>query len=330
MKRRADNEPDQTQPPAHQDDDTPMPNKQEEQQGDQPDETRTEIAEETQTAEATPTSGETAEATPKSGEKIEDAEGQAEEEDGGKTKAANYRTRRCIRWAQGACHLGESCTFLHSGESGTHFPCRNFLNGYCSRGRLCDFKHEINPSMFPGMLPFHPGVPLKKSSSPCRHYDKGYCCLGMSCGFMHNPRVPGANLPADATTTQCRHFERGFCNMGENCGFAHGDKEGSTKPLLPSTAPSPSNLCRHYERGFCRLGQTCGFQHPGYLPPVVDNRYSIPYMAQPYAVYPAFAPSPLPPRVPSRPRIATELCRHWAKGYCQLDDRCGFLHPATS
>lgn len=30
-------------------------------------------------------------------------------------KPPNYRTRRCMRWAQGNCHLGDSCTFLHSG-----------------------------------------------------------------------------------------------------------------------------------------------------------------------------------------------------------------------
>lgn len=286
-------------------------------------------------------------------------------------KPSNYRTRRCIRWAQGNCHLGEACTFLHSGEVGTHFPCRNFLNGYCPRGRLCDFKHDYSmlpPFGAPPMMPFHPGVvipPLtKKSSAPCRHFEKGYCSLGIACGFQHTPGAAAAtNLPANAKTTQCRHFEKGFCNLGENCGFAHGEKEGSFKP---TTSPhgtqgttATSNICRHYERGFCRLGQTCGFQHPGYVPPGPNgissfdgfqgsrvpytqgpdsNPYVNPY-TQPtasfYQPYSPYATPTLPPRqlissLPGSPRRpGTEVCRHWAKGYCQMDRKCGFLHPAS-
>jgi len=284
-------------------------------------------------------------------------------EPGDKDKPANYRTRRCIRWAQGNCHLGEACTFLHSGEVGTHFPCRNFLNGFCPRGRLCDFKHDITmlPPFGSPMMPFHPGIVIpptlaKKNSAPCRHYEKGYCSLGIACGFAHAPSAPGAaaaaslGLPSNAKTTQCRHFEKGHCNLGENCGFAHGEKEGSLKPAATT---APSNICRHYERGFCRLGQTCGFQHPGYTPPGQNpsydgfaqgrtgvsyppepNPYVNPYQQAP-SFYPPYSPyqtPTLPPRqmaavvAPRRP--GTEVCRHWAKGYCHLNQKCGFLHPA--
>jgi len=295
--------------------------------------------------------------------------GEAGEPGDGKDKPANYRTRRCIRWAQGNCHLGDACTFLHSGEVGTHFPCRNFLNGFCPRGRLCDFKHDyamLPPFGGTPMMPFHPGVvipPLaKKSSAPCRHFEKGYCSLGIACGFQHTPHAPGSvaavgtNLPANAKTTQCRHFEKGFCNLGDNCGFAHGEKEGSLKPAAPATVAPPSNICRHYERGFCRLGQTCGFQHPGYLPPgpptpsfefqprppypqsIENNPYVNPYTVPSPSFYAPYSPYSVPPTLPSRPplpsmpiaprRPGTEICRHWAKGYCHLDRKCGFLHPA--
>lgn len=280
-------------------------------------------------------------------------------------KPPNYRTRRCMRWAQGNCHLGDSCTFLHSGEEGTHFPCRNFLNGYCPRGRLCDFKHDYSllPPFGGSMVPFTGIVQMpsiaKKSSALCRHFEKGYCSLGAACGFQHPP--PGqtagpvtSNLPANAKTTQCRHFVKGFCNLGENCGFAHGEKEGSAKPAVPVVQP-PSNICRHYERGFCRLGQTCGFQHPGFSSPAPQvtqasfaNGFTVAPRAFPatseaagpfasttpfYTSFP-FAPTlPVLPSVPPQlaspppPRRQTEVCRHWAKGYCQLDRHCGFLHP---
>jgi len=307
------------------------------------------------------------------GQQEQPSDGNGEIADGIKEeKPSNYRTRRCIRWAQGNCHLGEACTFLHSGEVGTHFPCRNFLNGYCPRGRLCDFKHDyamLPPFGASPMMPFHPGVvipPTKKSNALCRHFEKGYCSLGIACGFQHAAGAAAtvSNLPANAKTTQCRHFEKGFCNLGDNCGFAHGDKEGSSKPAPPitPTASTPSNICRHYERGFCRLGQTCGFQHPGYVPPgpaavapsydgfpgprpsypqapETVNPYVNPYTQPSPSFYPPYSPyatptlssrqfsSPIPSPSPRRP--GTEICRHWAKGYCQLDRKCGFLHPAS-
>lgn len=84
------------------------------------------------------------------------------------------------------------------GEVGTHFPCRNFLNGFCPRGRLCDFKHDYNNNVMlppfgaPAMMPFHPGVVIpppppmaKKNAAPCRHFEKGYCSLGIACAFQH-------------------------------------------------------------------------------------------------------------------------------------------------
>jgi len=283
---------------------------------------------------------------------------QTQEGTGEDGKPSNYRTRRCMRWAQGNCHLGEACTFLHSGEVGTHFPCRNFLNGFCPRGRLCDFKHDqgvLPPFGATPMMPFHPGVVMpqisKKNAAPCRHFEKGYCSLGIACGFQHATGSAATNLPANAKTTQCRHFEKGFCTLGDGCAFAHGEKEGSLKP---AAASNTSNICRHYERGFCRLGQTCGFQHPGYAPPGLtsmasfdsfqgqrppfaqtDNPYVNPYSQPAPSFYPPFSPystPALPPRqhqMPSTPvarRPGTEVCRHWAKGYCQMDKKCGFLH----
>lgn len=282
-------------------------------------------------------------------------DGNAENGEGKDDKPSNYRTRRCTRWAQGNCHLGEACTFLHSGEVGTHFPCRNFLNGFCPRGRLCDFKHDtaaLPPFGGTPMMPFHPGVvipPVKKNGAPCRHFEKGYCSLGIACSFQHAGAGSSANLPTNAKSTQCRHFEKGFCNLGEGCAFAHGDKEGSLKPVA---AAGTSNTCRHYERGFCRLGQTCGFQHPGYAPPGLTAMAPFPQADNPYvnaysqagasaysqagsSFYPPFSPygaPSLPPRQQFQPtapvvrRPGTEVCRHWAKGFCQMDKKCGFLH----
>jgi hypothetical protein len=105
------------------------------------------------------------------------------------------------------------------------------------------------------------------------------------------------------------------------------------------------------------LGQTCGFQHPGYTPPgptvmapsydgfqgprasyppMPENPYANPYnqpppFYSPYSPYPNPVLTPrqqLPPSGPPTPRRpGTEICRHWAKGHCQMHQKCGFLHP---
>lgn len=91
------------------------------------------------------------------------------------------------------------------------------------------------------------------------------------------------------------------------------------------------NRCRHYAiKGFCQMGDTCSFSHdgtPGDMTPqqflqqggrLKENSYSA-YNSE-VATQPTAAPRPA---VQGRPKI---VCRHFARGFCQLGDRCGFVH----
>jgi hypothetical protein len=78
---------------------------------------------------------------------------------------------------------------------------------------------------------------------------------------------------------------------------------------------TPRSPCRWYNNRFgnsCRFGDRCHFQHT---------------RAQPIAVPPVKKAPPVPP---TKPAADSKICRHWARGFCQLGNACNFIHSDES
>lgn len=123
----------------------------------------------------------------------------------------------------------------------------------------------------------------------------------------------------------CRHWRRGHCRLGELCGFLH------------KGAPGAQNLCRHWAQGGeCRLGMECKFAHDddagaakrkkranlsGALNRAQDSSAPSPGAAVVTASQDGAAAASV-----TIPRSKKKLCRHWARGHCNLGDVCLFAH----
>jgi len=191
-------------------------------------------------------------------------------------------SRRCRHWARGLCNLGAKCTFLHSGVAGVHVPCRHFVRtGSCSRGDLCDFKHELPNYGYAGRftmgypMNFGPGPvmrPFVFASPPPPHLlpqpSLPFWLSGdpLATMAMHipplaavTPQSPRQDMmfaPLSPTTptssSRCRHWEHGSCRLAKACGFLHD----------PSTPQKfRTKECRHWEKGNCRMNENCCFAH---------------------------------------------------------------------
>jgi len=195
-------------------------------------------------------------------------------------------SRRCRHWARGNCKLGAKCTFLHSGVAGVHVPCRHFVRaGSCSRGDLCDFKHELPNYGYAGPFTlgypsnFGPGPvmrPFVYTSPPPSHllpqsaiqavpfWLSGDPLAAMAIHIPplaavtpHSPRQEMMLGPLSPHTTptsssRCRHWENGSCRLAKACGFLHD----------PSTPQKfRTKECRHWEKGNCRMNENCCFAH---------------------------------------------------------------------
>lgn len=212
-------------------------------------------------------------------------------------------SRRCRHWARGLCKLGSNCTFLHSGVAGVHVPCRHFVRtGSCSRGELCDFKHEPHFSYGVGML----DSPVARGSPFAMGFQGPAPVPVMPTGQF--PSAVYASPLLSQSSIQQRIAAVGLANAQAVQAAANYAVMMRlpvvTPPLRPEfLAPSLSNptrsvsstsssRCRHWENGSCRLGKTCGFLHD--------------------------------PSVPQKFR--TKVCRHWEKGNCKLGEGCNFSH----
>eukprot|EP00930_Biecheleria_cincta_P102820 TRINITY_DN9464_c0_g2_i2.p1 TRINITY_DN9464_c0_g2~~TRINITY_DN9464_c0_g2_i2.p1 ORF type:complete len:728 (-),score=117.71 TRINITY_DN9464_c0_g2_i2:50-2152(-) len=91
----------------------------------------------------------------------------------------------------------------------------------------------------------------------------------------------------------CRHFARGYCERGDACGFLHD-------PGLQGSMP-----------GGCGGAGMMGWGADSMKRSLPDNgSWNQPEKKyKPYKVVP---------------------CRHWAKGFCQMGDECGFAHDPAN
>ena len=143
----------------------------------------------------------------------------------------------------------------------------------------------------------------------CHYWAKqGTCAQGDKCGFAHTSK---------SGEQRCRFWARGACGNGDHCGFAHTGKAGDHVE------------CRHYAKGFCKRGVSCNFKHTPWVanwqnpwqhhwflpqaPPVTIDRVTIDRMQH----------------LRTQPK-RDALCRHFAKGYCVLEDACRFTHQTVN
>eukprot|EP00462_Mataza_sp_D1_P022453 CAMPEP_0175145766 /NCGR_PEP_ID=MMETSP0087-20121206/14976_1 /TAXON_ID=136419 /ORGANISM="Unknown Unknown, Strain D1" /LENGTH=318 /DNA_ID=CAMNT_0016430595 /DNA_START=19 /DNA_END=975 /DNA_ORIENTATION=+ len=130
------------------------------------------------------------------------------------------------------------------------------------------------------------------------------------------PRPTGSGKP------RCRHFARGFCQLGKDCKFIHSGQEGDM------------NRCRHWAtKGFCSMADACQFSHSGKPGDLTVEQFveaggnAKLRPAAPPSVYRAPFSNPGGQFMPGRPAATTsDVCRHYARGFCQMGHNCRFLH----
>ncbi|CAK5267589.1 unnamed protein product [Mycena citricolor] len=112
-------------------------------------------------------------------------------------------------------------------------PCKFFLQGACTSGAHCRFKHETDP---------------EPKLQRCLWFPSGNCLKGDACPFSHDLGAASEASENDPRKTQCKFFAAGHCGRGKKCLFLHGD---------------PTNeVCRAFMRGeVCPFGNECRFSH---------------------------------------------------------------------
>eukprot|EP01000_Liburna_glaciale_P001674 NODE_1441_length_619_cov_1329.319298_g1020_i1.p1 GENE.NODE_1441_length_619_cov_1329.319298_g1020_i1~~NODE_1441_length_619_cov_1329.319298_g1020_i1.p1 ORF type:complete len:140 (-),score=38.48 NODE_1441_length_619_cov_1329.319298_g1020_i1:175-594(-) len=127
-----------------------------------------------------------------------------------------------------------------------------------------------------------------------------------------------ASAPVDDTlrgTVLCRHWARGKCEMGDTCSFQH-------PPAMQGSSGGESMkgtvLCRHWAKGGCALGSECNFAHPQAIVHMIPTELPG-QRVQGQAAHNARFMNPA--------GRSQTLCRHWARGHCQMASQCQFAHP---
>jgi hypothetical protein len=199
-------------------------------------------------------------------------------------------SRRCRHWARGLCKLNANCTFLHSGVAGVHVPCRHFARtGSCSRGDLCDFKHETNFGYGPFVVGY-PGSPSNGSLRPTQYIPM----YAPSPHLLPQSAIQRLSTVANLNAA-VNNAAANFAALNIHVRPLGPSRSDVLVPVLTAPmTPTSSSRCRHWESGSCRLGKTCGFLHD--------------------------------PNVPQKYR--TKVCRHWEKGNCRLNESCSFAHSS--
>ncbi len=76
----------------------------------------------------------------------------------------------CTHYYRGMCHKGKlECEFLHTGDVNYIAICQFFVNGQCTNGDNCDFRH-------PPKHLFH---------NECNAFNAGFCGKGKTCKYKH-------------------------------------------------------------------------------------------------------------------------------------------------
>lgn len=118
--------------------------------------------------------------------------------------------------------------------------CKFYLQGNCTRGTSCPFRHELDGSV-PAVMTRTP-TPRSKSAV-CSFYLQGKCNRGSSCIFRHEVSggegarnsaqgmIIGRTYSSSSLSHQsqhhCRYFAKGYCSRGSSCQFLHDEKSGS-------------------------------------------------------------------------------------------------------
>ncbi|XP_059638003.1 zinc finger CCCH domain-containing protein 39 [Cornus florida] len=171
-----------------------------------------------------------------------------------------YKTRMCLKFSEGNCRNGETCTFAHGVEELRQPPsnwqelvsgkdrglgnwnddqriihrmkiCKKFYNGEeCPYGDKCNFLHE-NPSKFKtdmgktqesSAITIGTTGPMMGQSSGSDQPDINMLVSPNSDPF----RINTKQKPAYWKTKICSKWEAtGHCPFMERCHFAHGESE---------------------------------------------------------------------------------------------------------
>jgi len=252
----------------------------------------------------------------------------------GRSCKFRHSIEKCREFAAGSCRRGSSCKFAHGEKDrrsssflgdwrGPDFPpsrregrsvsgearevCREFLRGYCSRGRDCRFSHNDGRSDSlwgerprgrdrdwgsrgwsgredPWREPLRGGRRDWGSRSDfddgwgiprrplCNDYQRGKCSRGRACKYSHD--VPPREV--------CREFTRGSCSRGETCKYDH---------------PMPE-ICHDFTRGKCDRGEDCKYSHE----PEEEGASRV------------------------RARPAREVCKDYTRGNCTRGESCKYSH----
>lgn len=171
-----------------------------------------------------------------------------------------FKTRMCVKFLDGNCRNGESCSFAHGFEDMREPPpnwqdiirekdrgvgnwnddqriihrmkiCRKFYNGEeCSYGEKCNFLHE-SPSKFKNDI----SIPLPRESSAISIGTMGPLTEHRSDTYQAevnkhlNASLDAFRVNMKPTywkTKMCSKWEiTGQCPFGDRCHFAHGQSE---------------------------------------------------------------------------------------------------------
>ena len=119
-------------------------------------------------------------------------------------------------WSRPFRHQPSSNNSLSGSRAGSRAPsrpqslavCKFFLNGNCTRGSSCAFRHELNDDDTISVVTMGSGMPppptTTQSSTPsgqvCKFYANGNCIWGTSCRFLqeNSSSTTNSNAPVMA------------------------------------------------------------------------------------------------------------------------------------
>jgi len=216
--------------------------------------------------------------------------------------------------------------------------CRHFARGFCQMGDACGFLHEASGTSAPQQATgVSPG-----GQKLCRHFARGYCQMGSSCGFFHDdsaapspaPHHPMQHhsVPQHSSSAAKRlapddwnseiqpkasRADDHYLAMDE---WNSGGQPKASAPRADGQHYLKTALCRHFSSNAngCSMGNRCSFAHGEHelgtsQPPGNPGQNASGNMS-------------LPSGQPPRQQIKYQMCRHFARGGCQLGDSCGFAH----
>mmetsp|Transcript_25634 Transcript_25634/g.73699 ORF Transcript_25634/g.73699 Transcript_25634/m.73699 type:complete len:766 (+) Transcript_25634:50-2347(+) len=213
--------------------------------------------------------------------------------------------------------------------------CRHFERaGFCDHGADCRYAHgpaelrsrEMNEQDLRMEQPGSPGGEGDQQSSEiCRDFVRiGRCKFGAECRFSHDVDAYYDEAAAEGAEGEEAGGEASAPRRGRSRTVTPRDElEPESAPAMPEYhLPRTNEVCRDFERGCCKFGTACRFSH--------ELRELRPKPAPVVVVPPA-----MPLRGPGLPdhrepdvssKYKTMLCRHFARGSCQMGLDCQFAH----